>query len=854
MIAMKKNNQGKSILNHILVFLNSHRILIYIIIFGGFLLFASIFNWSLLLGENLMKWDIWDAEYPSQLLVTDALANGTIMLWNPLMQYGTPYYAIVGTPIWYPITLLLAKIGYNPVVLSFSYVIHIAIGGFGVFLLGQQELQEQNGKWNSITLIASFIIGLIYCNSGLFMSNAEHIMIIISAAWIPYVFFFTRKYLENHSILFAMLAGVAAGMIFLGGYPELFYDTFLFLAPYTLYFQYEKAESVFRNILNAVKKYFVVAVFTGLYSAISLIPFLKVMGLLTRTNGLGQVPFDCGLVSLLSMLFSRQAHFALDSDSSMINFYLSILSILLIPMFLKVKSSNKIMYLGMGGIAFMMCLGSDLILHGLLYRFLPMYASFRFPSINRCILTMFLLLIVVNILGVIMRKQDITLPCKFSKNLFLSMILLAVISSLIGYWANESFFIDKTKLLAFSNSAWLTAIVVGVYVILFYMISFHIIEGRMLKVGIIIAVMIDLATFHHAEFPSTIASYSQIEYSHNKDVRDIVQGEFQKNNNRNKTINFSGSVRAYHQRDSHSVVFNKYLDEDGYVSILLQNIQQYKSTYLRSIMEQNPEAYFTNNVVSKENVDYERWVNSGGTPPEQIYIEDGEIQFDTEVCFEPSILSSEELAMSIDGDIVYIEGTISSGELKTGRIRLFYDSEIPEYKNLALYFYDSDGNCQQFEDQYKVKAVNNQCYIDVFLPNIDAVYTKVDVISPTIVPNSAALVYVERMPKDEYVNIDAFSFNDISMTVNAPTEGYVTILQAKYDGWKAYVDGVEVPITTVDNCFMGIKVSEGKHEITLQFRPIDFYIGATISCLFLVVLCCVIIRHCFLKKTIGKMD
>lgn len=850
-IIYKKKAQYKSKTNNVLDYLSSHMLLVYITAFFGYVLLASIFNWSLLLGENLMKWDIWDAEYPLQLLVTDAFANKTVMLWNPLMRYGTPHYAMVGTPVWYPITLILAKIGYNPCILSFSYIIHVSVGGFGMFLLGQQELQRQNRKFDLASLAASFIAGMIYCNSGLFMSNAQHIMIIISAAWVPYIFFFMRKYLESHDVLFAMLAGASAGMSFLGGYPELFYDTFLFLAPYTLYFQYDNRKNVARNIFNAVKKYLFVSACTVLCSAISLIPFLNIMNLLTRTGSMGQAPINCGFAAILSMLFPRVSSFACSAEISMINFYSSILVILLIPLILKQRNRNRIIYFVLGAVSFLLCFGSDSFLHGILYRFFPMYTSFRFPSVNRCILTMFILLNIVDVLWTIMSEKDIALPCKLSTGMFILIILLAVTSSIIGYMANDSFdvYFNKASILSLAKSAWVAAIIMAGYMTLFYGISARHIKGRTLKIAIFVVVFIELAAFHHSEFTSTIARYNQTEYLYNKDAMGTVQREFDRSVTRNKSVDFSNSVRGRNNLDSNTIVFNKYLDEDGYVSILLQNVNDYKATWLRNIMEQNPEAYFTNDVVTSDAADYEIWANSGGTPAEQIYVDSGTIASpDKKVSFELKELSSEELDISIDEGVIYIEGNISTGQLNTGRLRLFYDSDILDFKKLELFFYDENGNCTQFEAEYKMKTDGGRCYIDVYLPNIDTVYGGVAVISPDSAPSSASLVCVERMQRDKYVDINSFGFNDIFMTVNAPSEGYVTILQTWYKGWKAYLDGDEVPISVVDNCFMGIRVSEGEHEIKLEFRPFDFYVGAVISGLFFIALCVMIIKYSLVKR------
>ncbi len=846
---MVKAQNEKLTTNYFLMWLNSHTAIGYVVIFLVYLLLASVFNWSLLLGENLMKWDIWIAEYPHQVLMSDALKNGEIMLWNPLMQYGTPTYTMVGTPIWYPITLLLALIGYNPIVLAFSYVIHIAIGGFGMFLLGQQELRERSGQWTLTSLMASIAAGLLYCNSGVFLSNAQHIMIIISAAWVPYVFYFMREYLEKKQMIYAMLAGVSAGMIFLGGYPELFYDAFLFLAPYTLYFGYERHKSLIKNILFAFRSYVLVGVCTVLCCAVSLIPFLNIMGDLTRTSGIGQIPHNPGIIALMSLLFPRTAAFALSADSSMINFYVGIITVLLLPVILKSKNRNKLLYLGMGGAALFVCLGSDFFLYEILFRFFPMYSSFRFPSVDRCIFAMFLLLNVTNALYEVMSKQDVEAPYRLTKTIFLIVLLFAVIFGLFAYMANDAFQFDKTVVSAFSNSAWFTAVVVGGYLSLFYVSSRKGFNTNVFIMGIMVAVLLDATVFHHKEFPSTIASYNHSEYSYNHAVQDLIQNEFKKYAERNTTVDFADSVRGSHKMDSQSVVFNKILDGDGYLSILLQNVQNFKNTYRRSIIEQNPEAYFTNDIVTQDDVAYDVWVNSASTAPEQIYVDGERITADSKIRFEQGIMYNEELPIIFGDGVVSIEKSISAGDSKTCRIRLFYGTEITDRKNLTVTYYDSDGNGQQYEGEYETKAIDGGYYVDVYFPNIDTVYTKIDLTSAdNIAPASAALIDTGRMKKDRYVEMNAFGFCDISMTVNAPTEGYVTILQTHYNGWKAYVDGVKVPISTVDNCFMGIKVSEGVHEITLEFRPVDFYIGLTISGLFCLTVCVIGIRFYMIKR------
>ena len=52
-----------------------------------------------------------------------------------------------------------------------------------------------------------------------------------------------------------------------------------------------------------------------------------------------------------------------------------------------------------------------------------------------------------------------------------------------------------------------------------------------------------------------------------------------------------------------------------------------------------------------------------------------------------------------------------------------------------------------------------------------------------------------------------------------------------YRGWRAAVDGVEVPIWRTDYLFRGVEVPAGEHTVRFEFRPLSFRIGLVISVL-----------------------
>lgn len=398
--------------------INEHQVLTNVGIFVLLTAFFSISNWSILIGENLMKYDIWDAEYYLQVLMSDALAGHTIPMWNPLMQYGSPWYSYVGTPVWYPFTLILAYFGYTPVTIAISYVMHLVIGGFGAFLLISLDTRVDGG-WTVFGLWTGITGGLLYGGcTRLFLSNAQHIMIIISAAWIPCVFYYMRRFIVYKQLYYGALAGLCAGLLFLGGYPEMFFNLFLFLFAYVTMLCYQKEKGIIISFGTAVFRFGMVCVFTVLSCAISLIPFLCNKNLLTRGNGVGVVPGNYPLYTLLSALFPKMTGVYPDLERSMVNYYMGILVILLIPMLIKNMNKNKKIYSVLAADAFMLCGGSAFFILSILYRFLPMYSAFRFSTTNRAFLSLFMILLIVPVLKDIQDHSVDIVLIRFTRLIF----------------------------------------------------------------------------------------------------------------------------------------------------------------------------------------------------------------------------------------------------------------------------------------------------------------------------------------------------------------------------------------------------------------------------------------------------
>jgi len=67
--------------------------------------------------------------------------------------------------------------------------------------------------------------------------------------------------------------------------------------------------------------------------------------------------------------------------------------------------------------------------------------------------------------------------------------------------------------------------------------------------------------------------------------------------------------------------------------------------------------------------------------------------------------------------------------------------------------------------------------------------------------------------------------NEFGFEVFARESVGVFVSQSFDDGWKAYVDGVEVKIDKSGDIFMKVEVPSGEHEVRFIYRPLSFRIG-----------------------------
>ncbi len=182
--------------------------------------------WQIVSGETAMKWDIMDIYLPWKYFITASINNRNLPLWNPYMNSGFSQMGDPGT--WYPVSWLIGFVfRYNITAVHFEYLLHLYVAGIGIYKLGELK------KFSRITCL---IIATSYMFSGFFISNAQHIGWLISAAWLPYIVYYFIKLQTNLSISDAVKLSFVLFLMLSGGYPGIFISTIYLLAGYFIYY------------------------------------------------------------------------------------------------------------------------------------------------------------------------------------------------------------------------------------------------------------------------------------------------------------------------------------------------------------------------------------------------------------------------------------------------------------------------------------------------------------------------------------------------------------------------------------------------------------------------------------------
>jgi hypothetical protein len=81
------------------------------------------------------------------------------------------------------------------------------------------------------------------------------------------------------------------------------------------------------------------------------------------------------------------------------------------------------------------------------------------------------------------------------------------------------------------------------------------------------------------------------------------------------------------------------------------------------------------------------------------------------------------------------------------------------------------------------------------------------------------------------VAITRYALNRVQLRANMAAPGFVVLADSYYPGWLATLDGLSTPLYRANSLLRAVYVPEGEHDLVFVFRPLDFFVGAGVSSL-----------------------
>jgi hypothetical protein len=364
--------------------------LIAILVLPLLLFHKAVTGSSVIVSGDFSGSDLLDLNYPFKAILEKAISHGHLPLWEPNLSLGFPVLAEGQIGAFYPINILLTLLPAH-LALNYSVIASFMLAGFWMFIYAR-SLKRTN--------FSAFITAITFMFSAFFVVRAKHVNMIASAAWVPFLFWATRKLFQERKLRYATLIGIGLALQFLAGHPEMtFFSLFLFL----VYLVFEAFLAVRKDGVDTILPLAVLSLCTasvvaaGL-SAVQILPSLEFTRLTEREEFTVQTatayPFHPkNLITFISpYYFGNPATGSYREDirttgifwenASYFGLLPLVLAIWAVVSTIRKKPRNPYMLFFMlfALLALLLTLGRYTPIYGWLWQLLPGFQLFRFPN------------------------------------------------------------------------------------------------------------------------------------------------------------------------------------------------------------------------------------------------------------------------------------------------------------------------------------------------------------------------------------------------------------------------------------------------------------------------------------------
>ncbi len=220
--------------------------------------------------------DLWQFNLPVKLLMSNALHAGHVPLWTPMIGTGFPIFAESQMGFFNAFLLFLYSI--FPLVIAFNLefiiIFFTAFSGMYFFL-----------RHLKTSYTAAFLGGFSFTFSGFFIAHISHQNMLLSCAYIPWIFLVTELFFSTKKIRYFLLGVLIISQQILGGHIQMTFTTLVFVGLYILVCGYiqkiTRKQYIYRNICLAA-----MVLLAAVISAVQLLPTSELINHSVRKSGL----------------------------------------------------------------------------------------------------------------------------------------------------------------------------------------------------------------------------------------------------------------------------------------------------------------------------------------------------------------------------------------------------------------------------------------------------------------------------------------------------------------------------------------------------------------------------------------
>lgn len=811
---------------------------------------------------------------------TEGIKNGEFPLWDPYLSIGAPFMADIQSSVFSPFNILFLLFE-SPLAFNITYVIFMIMAGYFMYLLMYEYTD---------TYFISVGVGFIFCFATIMGGvRVEHFTIIASIPFFPAIFYYLEKFKRTRRETWLILCSVTMMVQFLCGFTQivLYFDIAAFV--YLLFILYANKYNIRRSLILVIKwvgSYI-------LLIAIQLIPLLQITLQSARNEITWEffsvLAYDLRILWMMINPFiyqNRYESFGTYASSGIdIEIYIGVICLIYIVYELVYhwrERNVKIISVILLG-SFMWGMVPNIPIIGKIAYNIPLLNSYRVCARSMPIFVFSAIILAGLGMTNLYKSENLHKIVKVSISF---IVFIAVLLIFLGSFLSQEIFSGDADGGYYNDAVRGMKIALGLCTInLFVLFVLSKVKKtyavNFTVILLTIVILADVMRFSNltnenkgsAETLLDLGLSAQTEVYINEDTeqhyRSFIVMEDMQDMYVDSRLNIAKSCRA---RISQNKLYNSYLTFLD-AKFIYWGIQETVCYPLFINQMKND-----NGLLSMLGIHY--ILDANGHDMEGRKVDES---------VEAELVLAEDSPSLLDGgDFLRYFIAADWAEANTSyRVTVALDTERPEIFYMALgnaagviyplgnrefqtilttnenlvdgIFFDLIISPETSVSSLIIEKVQGQNILEKLLTTEDGVdiYVNKEARQIIYIPEYVVAIeqYRDSWEEDVLNNVDTISYvlgidrdmdftavhsevkdicerrNAVSATISSDTEVFVNHSQLAYPGWKAYVDGVEVKLYTVNNLIQGAVVPSGEHVIEFRFEPNDFKLGGIITLL-----------------------